>query len=325
MLSTRKAGALIAGCLLATGGASLNQARAATPAVPNLTATVTSNPTSVSPPGKVALYRFKVVNNGTLPALLVTITDTTTNGAVIASTLSPGCSASGNTVTCSVQTLLPGQAFEGKVGVRSQTAPGSITNTVTASGFLPDGDPADNTASVTTPVVNDPSARALVLPGESLSQVSSVVNQTISVPTAPTVTGAFARLADFTTPPAGFGNGAIADMSEDQDYFARDRANPISWTVQFASEDPCNGNGNPTCTGIAYLESPTDTTPETVPYCPGYGGEPGGAGSGVLGPTQKVCMNDIVKVRNKFRYFMKILSNDPIVIPPLSGFGNISG
>jgi large repetitive protein len=118
--------------------------------------------------GDVFTYTIVVSNNGPASSAATVVSDPVPAGTtfVAASTSSGSYVSSSGTWT--VGTLLPGASATLTLQVRLG-ATGPITNTVTASSATPDPNPANNTASVTTP--------------NGLADL--VVTKIVSVPSAP--------------------------------------------------------------------------------------------------------------------------------------------
>jgi Domain of unknown function DUF11/PASTA domain len=124
------------------------------------TSAVPSNGTA----GYPALLSSTVSNGGPASAP-ITFTDTVPSGLTInaAAAGQGACSMSGQTVTCTITGLPPGQSAPVDVVV-TPTATGSYTNTVSVAASLTDPNAANNTASATLTVGASASARKCAVP-----------------------------------------------------------------------------------------------------------------------------------------------------------------
>lgn len=95
-------------------------------------------------------YTLNVTNAGPSFASGVELVDRLPASADFRSA-SSGCTASGQTVTCDVGLILPGQSEQVQIVVRPRQ-PGTITNSATVSGDQSDPDPTDNDAVEATVV-----------------------------------------------------------------------------------------------------------------------------------------------------------------------------
>ena len=127
-----------------------------TPVVaPQLTITKTASAASFTV-GVAASYTLNVQNTGPAATTAVsTITDAIPAGLTIG-TLPAGCTAAGQTVTCTIASLAPGASVNFAIPVTPTLAAGaSVTNTATVSGGGDTTCPAATrcTSTVTTPVL----------------------------------------------------------------------------------------------------------------------------------------------------------------------------
>ncbi len=90
--------------------------------------------------GETLTYTLMITNNGSLEATSITVTDSLPAGVTYGSA-SPGCSHSGDTVTCTLDTLDINNtaAFTIAVTVRSSTT-GTLSNSATVTATTPDSD-----------------------------------------------------------------------------------------------------------------------------------------------------------------------------------------
>jgi uncharacterized repeat protein (TIGR01451 family) len=113
---------------------------------------LTANPEPVTLGGSL-LYTITVTNQGPAAAAGTVVTDTLPAGAtLLSSSASQGSCSGGTTVTCSLGTLPAGGSATVTVQVRPNQE-GSLVNTATAGSSVPDPDPADNSATVSSSVV----------------------------------------------------------------------------------------------------------------------------------------------------------------------------
>jgi hypothetical protein len=279
-------------------GAGLNDAAVAVVGVPD----------EVSPPGGVALYRVTASNTGALPLSSVTLTDTTTGGTVDQGlSTAPGCSFSGNTVTCTFS-LASGQSRTIEVAVQTPLTAGSVTNTASVQvQFLPvDDDSSNDQRSVTTPVVADPDRSvALVRGGQSIA----FKTHSLSVPAA--VEGVITSLSVAEAEPGlmcgtqACGDGLHVDFVDHPRFRAVNPAQPLVIALSFGQMDPCRGLGNNECTGLWFRKT-SGETPQLLPDC---------TTSGVAAPAP--CLNAKFKQNGDIHYRVLGLSTDPELLPPI--------
>ena len=112
-------------------------------------------------PGGNVTFGLELVNNGPTDAQAVEVTDTLPAGLTFVSA-SPGCSASGQTVTCAQASLTAGAAvvFQITAQVAAGTAGADLTNAAEATSGTPDPIDANNrdvtTVSPGAPPFGDP-------------------------------------------------------------------------------------------------------------------------------------------------------------------------
>jgi len=110
--------------------------------------------------GQILTYTIGVQNNGSQTANAVTVTDTLPVGVTFVTASNPQCMLAGNTLTCPVGSLLPGQsttiAIQVQVPANFLGNASSLLITNTAAVTLADqtdSNPANNTSSATTTVL----------------------------------------------------------------------------------------------------------------------------------------------------------------------------
>ena len=120
----------------------------------DLDVTKTASATSVDPGGTVS-FSISIENNGPDPAQAVQVTDTLPAGLTFVSA-TPGCTAVGNVVTCSVGEV-PDETTTNVTITASPTdaaAGQTLTNIASANSSTPDPNPADNQSSAAVAVTN---------------------------------------------------------------------------------------------------------------------------------------------------------------------------
>lgn len=276
--------------------------------------TSSGRPGKVSPPGGYVVYTATATNNG-LIAIDVVLTSAASAGTV-ATVSQPGCAVMGGTAACTVSNLGPGQSFGFDVVLQTPFTEGSITNTVSASSTLNvDVVPGNNSASTSTPVVNDPGTSMAFVPG---GDCLTYKTHTLCVPESSP--GVFTVLNDALVAPGtscgeGYecGPGVHLDFGQDPYYKALDPNDPLHFYVAFPNEDPCHGLGNPGCIGVAYRTQPVGPAAR-VPYCAGASATVTGDGRAVPTP----CVNSVNRTGSpKYTYEVLLLSNDPDLLPPI--------
>jgi uncharacterized repeat protein (TIGR01451 family) len=107
-------------------------------------------------PGSQVSYTLTVKNNGPGDSSGSIVTDVLPSSLTNASTTTPGCSLSGQTLTCSLPPLAVGDTFAITVTSTAVTsATGIITNTATVTGNEKDPNPGNNTDTVDVPPSNN--------------------------------------------------------------------------------------------------------------------------------------------------------------------------
>lgn len=304
-------------------------------ALTDMTVSLASLPAEVLPPGDLVLIQATV--SDTIPAAVAmlgggTLTVDLALGSAYRDDLSSAACAAvdGDTAECTVPG--GGGVFD-IVGHTPLTVGDATTNaTITATGPLaPFEDGSNNTATVTTAVTaaGEGIAAGLVEEGESLSLVVGDGREfVLTVPEG--VPGVIATVRTYQPTEADDCGGVPcrpgfhADFAQHPTYKALDPTNPLITNQTFGSQDPCVGFGAP-CTDVYTAHAPGDPLYK-MPYCAGASG--GGAGSGQALPDSP-CINekyrespakDKAKARaelSRIFFDIRMLSNDPISVPPL--------
>ena len=103
--------------------------------------------------GEPLFYELNVANStGSDTATNAVVQDNLPSNTEFLFTISGNCSNAGQTVTCNIGDLAPGELAVVEFAV-CPVAPGTATNTATASSGTPDPDNSNNTATETTEVV----------------------------------------------------------------------------------------------------------------------------------------------------------------------------
>ena len=137
----------------------------------DLTLQKTHLETGPVPVGAETTFRLVVASQGTAPANGVTVTDPLPDGLTLVS--APGCTSSGQTVTCAVGTRAPGteQTFDLRVRAEVAVAERTLTNLATAASSDPDVAPTNNSAS--TDVMIGPFSTLSVTKSASATSVTA--------------------------------------------------------------------------------------------------------------------------------------------------------
>ena len=123
------------------------------PTSADLAVTKTASPNSVTPNGTLT-YLITVTNNGPNAATSVVVTDQLPAGVVLQSaTASAGGSCGvGNPVVCTFPVLAADTGATVTIVVTAPPAGGPLVNTVNVTSAVSDPNPANNTATTTTPI-----------------------------------------------------------------------------------------------------------------------------------------------------------------------------
>jgi len=119
-----------------------------------ITLTDTPDPTS---PGSTVTYTLNVVNNGSITANLVAVTDTLPAGTTFLSASGTGwlCSLSSGIVICTRPTLAVGSAPAIVLRLTAPNISTTLTNSASVGSATVDPIPANNSATTTTTLVSD--------------------------------------------------------------------------------------------------------------------------------------------------------------------------
>ena len=298
-------------------------AHAVVPGVVDLAVDIESQPTTVSPPGELALFEVVVSNVGAVPTASEVTVDLP-DGAAYRDDLSfDGCAASGADAVCAVPSVAPGQEQSIDVVAHTPGVAGTYTTsaTVAATGLVePLEHTANNSDSTTTEVLapNPGVTAGLVEEGDSLSlDVGDGRRYVLTVPEG--VPGVIVeRLAaqsgtGKSCGDAGCGDGFILKFVEGHPtYKALDPLNPLRADITFGAQDPCRGLGGG-CADIYWAPDAEETELARMENCPGS--DASTAGDGTARPNP--CVNQRYKVSNVIQFDVRLLSNDPLTVPPL--------
>ncbi|MBI4446185.1 MAG: DUF11 domain-containing protein [Acidobacteria bacterium] len=149
----------------------------ASPAGPDLSLSKTASP-EVILPGATLSYKITVSNKGSSTASGVKVTDplTSTVSLVSASASQGSCSQSEATIVCTIGDLVAGASATVTIAVTPSSA-GSLTNTASVAGSESELDSSNNSASVTSSVVEPQKLYfAQVADGGGFSTLFSIPN-----------------------------------------------------------------------------------------------------------------------------------------------------
>lgn len=298
--------AVLTATLLGLGGAT-----AASTA--DLSTSVKGEPATVSPVGGIVLYTATFQNHGTVPVPAV-FSDATDAGRFVAalSAIPAGCTAPPdnhpNPVISCEAVLSPGRPFVVEVAVRTPSSPGVVSNTSTIAvdpelvDKIVDGNDTNDTATVATPVLNDPnSSSALVQEEDSLAFGPHVVTVK-DAPNGIVIMLANAPGGGDLCGPSLCGDGLHLDFGKDED-----RQGTMHVELNFAT-DPCRGLGAEKCTSV-YERKHSGTADETITAVPRCS---------TTTDATATCVIEVTKVGSNFRHLLRMYSEDPDLLPPLS-------
>lgn len=303
---------------------------AVVPGVVDLAASIASVPETVSPPGELVLYQATASNVGLVPTSSGELTVALPGNAVYRDDLSTAaCSGAGTLVTCPTGPLARGTTVAFDVAAHTPTSPGSHQATATVRStdvFEPAEFEGNNTATATTTVLasNPGVAAGLVESGESLTlDVADGRSYTLTVPPGAgpgvIVKGISAEDgAGHDCGTVGCGNGFVTDFVQHPYFKAEHPLHPLITVKTFGAHDPCQGLGNATCNSIYFAHSNNAIALTPMPFCPGAGGG-GTPGNGTAIPSP--CVNQLFKSGGRTWFDVRMLSNDPIELPPLKSVG----
>lgn len=301
--------ALLAASILSFGAGS---AGALAPTVVDLSTSVTGEPATVSPVGGVVLYTATFENLSAVPVPAV-FSDATDAGTFVASLskIPAGCTAPSdgapNPVISCQAVLQQGLPVVVEVAVRTPSVEGVVANTSTIAvdpTFLDDfvdSNSANDTATVATPVLNDPnSSSALVKEGESLTFGPHIVTVT-DAPNGIVIMLADALGGGDTCGKTICGDGLHLDFGTDPD-----RQGYLQVELNFDT-DPCKGLGADKCTAL-YERKFAGTLDETITAIPRCSSLP-------ATDTDTTCLISVTKVGSNFRHLVRMYSVDPDILP----------
>jgi hypothetical protein len=303
-----------------TGG----PAGAVLPGVIDISVSIGSRPATVSPPGELVLYRVAVSNVGVVATSSDVVVDLPAGTAYRDDLSGANCEASGDDVACTVPSLSATQKYAFDVVAHTPVVAGTYTATavVTARDVVePLEYQANNTSSANTKVQapNGQIAAGLVEGGDSLSlDVGDGRKYEVTVPA--NVPGVIVeRLAAQSGAgkicgSAGLcGDGFILKFVEGHPTFhALDPMNPLVAELTYGSQDPCRGLSG-TCADMYWAPDDSTTLLAKMPNCPGS--DAATAGDGTARPAP--CINRRYKVSGTIYFDMRLLSTDPLTVPPL--------
>jgi LPXTG-motif cell wall-anchored protein len=235
------------------------------PAAPAITVVKSADPASITAAGETVTYSFVVTNSGN-----VTLTDATVNEGAFSGTgtLSP-------LTYPESRDLAPGETLTARatyVATQADVDAGSITNTATASGTPPVGDP----------VQSDPSS-AIVTAGAipGLTMVKSAAGAPVEV--GDTITYSFlftntgnVRMDDLTVNEGQFsGTGTLSEITYPTRTLAPGETTTATATYVTTQADVDAGRVTNTATGSGTppvgppTETPTSPTDVPIPPAPG--------------------------------------------------------
>lgn len=295
----------------------------------DLAATSTSDPGTVAPPG--ALVRYAVTFSNTSDSVLSgtgTGTNETIGGGLFAALDgdASGCEVDGTVdpvVTCDLS-LAPGETKTFGVIVQTPDTPGELTNTSTAStdpdllGVIPDVNTANNQQTsvtiVTAPAVG---TAAFLRPGDTLTWRNHVMSIKAL---APQSVGVVASMEDaIVAPGTACGDDRCSTEGLRYGFEGGNDGEPyegrVTIMVDFEGDDPCFGYGAPKCFAL-YYRLPDPLTNEIAPNAPATAvRDCGTAGLDIKEP----CLRGVLKNGAGFVYEVEANTNDPEIIPPISG------
>ena len=260
----------------------------------------------VSPPGASAFYTATFTNEGAI-AVEGTYTNTTSGGTVVGVT-APGCSTSGNTVTCAL-TLQPGASKVIDVVVQTPTTlPATITNTSTATlnpglvSFI-DLYPTNNSQTVSNPVreANTLGSAGFVPEGGSLAYKKHLLT------VLDAELGVIAYLSDTPAAPTLSCGGQpckqglrveFTEGGEGERFYGL-----VKVEVNFGATDPCRGLGTPSGCAQLYYFKPGLPSPQLLPACTTGGSMP--------------CQAGVTKVGTEFIVDVRLDTDDPDLLTPI--------
>ena len=276
----------------------------------DLSASTTSNPAAVSPPGALAIYTARFANEGALSVAGV-FTNATSNGTLVEATASlPGCTvpaigAANPTITCKA-TLAAGQVLVLEVVVQSPlTVPTTMTNSSSARVDpslvqVLDLFTANDNASVVTPVQETfgVGAAAFVKKGGTLSFRKHVLT------VREAALGVVAFMNDTPAPQTADCGGVPCQEGLRVDFDQDPRfAGLVAVDVNFGIGDPCRGIGNESCHPLFFRKGPLAPTAPIL-------------ACGQQGPNDP-CLESTYKTGTEFHFVVVMETDDPDLLTPI--------
>jgi hypothetical protein len=282
----------------------------------DVSASVSGAPTAVSPVGGRVVYEVVFANEGALP-VVADYSDTTSNGKFIAagSTIPAGCTTPTNgvqnpVITCNTVPMAAGAQLKLYVAILTPTTATTTSNTASAgnaplSAGIPvvDGDLANNTDSVSTPVFNDPNSSS-----SYLAEGDSLTYKTHKITVRSSDTGVIVDLRD--APAAGrfCGAGTLCADGLRINFPLNDiySADDIEVKLNFGKGGACRSTTNDPCTDPIYYVGPSGGAPVEVVNCTSAPSAP---------PVPVPCVRSRVKVDGQLYITVGINSDDPDLLP----------
>ncbi|MDQ6658157.1 MAG: DUF11 domain-containing protein, partial [Actinomycetota bacterium] len=134
--------------------------------------------------GSTASYSVVVTNNGPSDAVGATVKDTIPTGLTPtgSSATIGSCSVAGQQITCTAATLAAGQTMTVRIPVAvAANATGPITNAASATSDTQDPIPANNAASITSPVGSSADLRLTKTADQSTATAGSALTYTLTL------------------------------------------------------------------------------------------------------------------------------------------------
>lgn len=135
---------------------------------------------SLVAPGENLLYTFEVTNNGPDNVTGITVTDTLPAGVTYVDG-APGCNASGQVVTCTINFLAAGGSAQTGITVKvTAAAADPVKNTAKVTSPVPDPNPENNTSTIETPVKKLADVAIIKTVDDSTPAIGDVVTYTLT-------------------------------------------------------------------------------------------------------------------------------------------------
>lgn len=310
------------GLVAGTLGMSVAPLAAAGPIPVDLSVEVKPSPAEVSPPGGIVVYEIIVrtsfadltgTNFTTLP---VDLTDSSLRGSYVASSsrLPSGCTAPADgtadpVITCDLN-VAPGGSQAVWVALRTQPVVGTVQTKAEVSfdpsalSTVAESNPANNTRTEVTPVINNPNqSSALLHEGESMQFKDHVVTVLKSK------NGVIVTLRDAPATGAACGSTMCDDglhigFAHNDHYEGEVRVD-----TNFGKGEPCRAISNPSCGDGLYIRKTVSMTPTKLLPC---------------STAPQPCHESSYKLNGDLHRVVLMESEDPDLLPPGS-LPNIAG